>query len=290
MIVDDRIRKLLQQMLDEDIGSGDVTSALFDTDAVLEAVFRARTPAVMCGGPFVLWLFRLHDENVELSPMVADGESFVAGEGILKVRGPARSVLEVERTALNLLTRLCGIAARTRKMVEIVDGRCDVLDTRKTTPLLRCFEKYAVSVGGGINHRMGLYDQVLVKDNHLSLFADGQEDFDRLVHDGHTRFDRPMLVEIEVDDLHQFRRALSAEPDILLLDNMSPELMRECVSLRDEHVNSGGKRVLLEASGGIKEETIDSVAATGIDRISMGALTYDPVLVDIGLDAEEHSR
>ncbi|MDZ7815720.1 MAG: carboxylating nicotinate-nucleotide diphosphorylase [Planctomycetota bacterium] len=286
---DEKTSDLLRQMLEEDIGDGDVTSALFDSSASLQAVFRARCEGVMAGGVFITKLFSLHDETVQTRTLVSEGDSFGPGDNLIHVNGPARSVLEVERTALNLLCRLCGIATKTKRMVKIVAGHCDVLDTRKTTPLLRPFEKYAVKLGGGVNHRMGLYDQVLVKDNHLSLFAGGREDFERIVREARKKFSKRMVVEIEVDDLDQFKRALDAEPDILLLDNMSPQLMSKCVSFRDERVSAGGKRVLLEASGGINEKTIDEVAASGVDRISMGALTYAPVIVDIGLDAVEES-
>ncbi len=278
--------ELLLAMLEEDVGEGDVTTALFDGDREVGAVFRARSEGVMCGFPFVARLFQVHDPSVGLEPLKEEGERFAAGEALISVRGRAGAILTVERTALNLFSRLCGIAAKTRDFVEAAEGRAEILDTRKTTPLLRPFEKYAVRTGGGVNHRFGLYDQVLVKDNHLTLLGGGEEDFRALVERARERYGPGMTVEIEVDTLEQFRLVLAAEPDIVLLDNMPPETMREAARLRDEHAARGGKRVLLEASGGVTLERVPAISRTGVDRISVGSLTYAPRVVDIGLDFE----
>ena len=268
-------------MLAEDIGSGDITTALFASDAEVVGEFRARSEGVVCGLQFVIRLFHLFDKDVSVRQVMQEGNDFEKDDVLLRASGRASSLLTVERTALNLLSRLCGIAARTARMAKLCSNAV-LLDTRKTTPLLRSFEKYAVAVGGGVNHRNGLYDAVLVKDNHLSLLAGEEGDFVQLVAKARNKFGPEMVIEIEVDNLEQFKRVLKAKPDIILLDNMSCDMLREAVKIRNEQF--GAKGVLLEASGGISIETVAGVDATGIDRISAGCLTYDPVIVDIGLD------
>ncbi len=283
-VISDRVRATLQAMLAEDIGSGDVTTALFNAERVVSATFRARSAGVTCGFPFVCELFTLHDTNVQSSMLLDEGTRFEGGSELIRVTGRASSILQVERTALNLYSRLCGIAARTRIFVEASCGKAQILDTRKTTPLLRVLEKYAVRIGGGHNHRMGLYDMVLAKDNHLTLLGSGGDDFNALVLKARERYGNSMTIEIEVDSIDQFVELLPANPDIVLLDNFRiPEMITAC-ALRDKHESLCGKRVLLEASGGVTEATVGEIAKTGVDRISAGSLTYNPVIVDIGLD------
>jgi nicotinate-nucleotide pyrophosphorylase (carboxylating) len=280
------VRCALEAMLAEDVGSGDVTTALFPPGKQAEAYYASRAEAVMCGAPFVAILFEVSGGNVTVEPLIEEGQSFQAGTRLIHVTGCAATMLTVERTSLNLLSRLCGIAARTRKFVSLAGGRSEIFDTRKTTPLLRQFEKYAVATGGGKNHRMGLYDQVLVKDNHLTLLSgQGEEDFGALVARARDQA-KGLAVEVEVDNVEQFKALLKAEPDIILLDNMGLEDMGICCRLRDEHAKNGGARVILEASGGITEATVRTISLTGVDRISAGSLTYSPKVVDIGLDFE----
>ncbi len=278
---------LLLAMLREDIGDGDVTTALFPPSARFAVACRARSAGVMCGGSVVARLFELHDPSVETTQLVAEGERFEPGASLLRFSGAASSILTVERTALNLLARLCGIATRTALLADIVAGRAVLLDTRKTTPLLRSLEKYAVRTGGGQNHRMGLYDQVLVKDNHLALLGSEATDMASLVAEARRRYGPGMVVEVEVDTEQQFDALLAAAPDIILLDNMPPALMARCAAKRDEFHRQTGRRVLLEASGGVTAASIGAIADSGVDRISVGSLTYNPVMVDIGLDFEE---
>ncbi|MFA4986165.1 MAG: carboxylating nicotinate-nucleotide diphosphorylase [Candidatus Brocadiia bacterium] len=278
------VRCALEAMLAEDIGSGDVTTALFPSGKQVEAYYVSRADAVMCGAPFVSILFEVSEGKVSVEPLVEEGATFQAGTKLIRVCGCAATILTVERTSLNLLSRLCGIAAKTRKFVALAGGRTEIFDTRKTTPLLRQFEKYAVMVGGGRNHRMGLYDQVLVKDNHLTLLSgQSREEFASLVSRARSQAEG-LKVEVEVDNVEQFKALLAAEPDIILLDNMSLEDMASCCRMRDEHAKNGGASVILEASGGISEATVKAISRTGVDRLSAGSLTYGPKVVDIGLD------
>ncbi len=266
--------------LAEDIGSGDVTSQFF-VSPVLQAHGRiiARERAVVAGTQTAAEVFRRIDPKLHLEIKQTDGSSLMGGETILEIRGPARSILTGERVALNFLQRLSGIATLTRQFVDGMGAKSQarILDTRKTTPGLRALEKAAVLAGGGFNHRFGLYDMVLVKDNHLMASA-GFSALAAAIQQ--VRGEHPELrVEVEADRLEQVRTFLEMEGiDVILLDNMNPAEMREAVALGKP------KGVKFEASGGINLKNIRQVAATGVDYISVGALTHSAKAVDLSLE------
>jgi nicotinate-nucleotide pyrophosphorylase (carboxylating) len=269
---------LIQAALAEDIGPGDVTSAYFVPETLASsAVIVAREPGVMSGMAVARRVFELVDDRLRTAPLKQDGEAFEKGDVVLKIEGPTRGILTGERTALNFLQHLCGIAAQTRRYVEAVRPHpVQIWDTRKTTPGWRLLEKAAVKAGGGTNHRMGLYDHVMVKDNHIA--ANGSNEALQAAID-RVRADRPgTRIQLECDTLEQMQRFLTLRGvDMLLLDNMGCERLRQAVAL-----NSG--KLWLEASGGITLETIRDVAATGVNAISVGALTHTVRALDLGLD------
>ena len=269
---------LIQAALAEDVGSGDVTSTYFVPETLSSsAVIVAREPGVMSGMGVARRVFELVDERLRTTPLKQDGEAFGKGDVVLEIQGPTRGILTGERTALNFLQHLCGIAAQTRRYVEAVRPHpVQIWDTRKTTPGWRLLEKAAVKAGGGTNHRMGLYDHVMVKDNHIA--ANGSNEALQAAID-RVRIDRPgTRIQLECDTLEQMQRFLTLRGvDMLLLDNMGCERLRQAVAL-----NAG--RLWLEASGGITLETIRDVAATGVNAISVGALTHTVRALDLGLD------
>jgi nicotinate-nucleotide pyrophosphorylase (carboxylating) len=274
-------RQLVKSALAEDLGpSGDVTSlATIAASATGKAKFVARKAGVIAGLPAVGLISSAIDSTLALHAQVADGDSIAAGSTLAVIAGPMRSILAAERTALNFLQRLSGIATLTRRYVDIVAGRSQVLDTRKTTPGWRLLEKYAVRMGGGHNHRVGLYDGVLIKDNHLAALGGGASAVRAAI--AAARKQSPELpIEVEVDSTELCAVALECRPDIILLDNMSPPQMRVCVERR----NVIASTVQLEASGGVNLESIDAIAATGVDRISVGAITHSAPALDIALD------
>jgi nicotinate-nucleotide pyrophosphorylase (carboxylating) len=280
-------KRLVLLALDEDIGpTGDVTSALLPPDLPGRAAFVARTAGVLAGLPVVPLIFEV-DPALQLVPRKEDGDTLQPGDVIAEASGPMCMLLTAERTALNFLQRLSGVATLTRRYVDVVaDLPCQVLDTRKTTPGWRLLEKYAVRQGGGHNHRMGLYDGVLVKDNHLAALAPDAlgrgkpEATAAAVRLARARYGATLPLEVEVDTFEQFEAALAAGPDIILLDNMPPELLRRCVERR----NAAASSALLEASGGVTLATLRAIAETGVDRVSIGALTHSAPALDIGLD------
>ena len=269
---------LIRAAILEDLGDGDVTSEFFiPADAKSKANLVAREPGVMSGTEVALAVFREIDPTMQVAALIADGTAFEKGTLLMEISGPTRSVLSAERTALNFLQRLCGVTTQTRRYVDAVKPHpVKVLDTRKTTPGWRLLEKGAVRDGGGTNHRIGLYDQVMVKDNHL-VANSGTDELQRAID--RVKAARPGIkVQLEVDSLEQMRRFLDLRGvDMILLDNMSPALLSEAVRL-----NAG--RVFLEASGGITLTTIADVAATGVDAISVGALTHSARALDLALD------
>ena len=224
--------------------------------------------------------------------MLAEGERLDKGCRIAQIAGPARAILAGERVALNFMQRLCGIATLTRKCVDAVrDFDCRILDTRKTTPGLRVLEKYAVRVGGGSNHRMGLYDQVLIKDNHLrALLPEAGNLGDAValaVRRARARVGGKMLVEVETEYLTMVAAALKAEAHIIMLDNMSEDEMRQAAaSVRARRTETGADYPVTEASGGLTLDQLATVAATGVDTISLGALTHSAPILDLGMDVE----
>lgn len=274
-------RRLVELALAEDLGTdGDRTSlALIPAGQPGRAAFVARTEGVVAGLPAAVLVCAAVDSALVFTPVCPDGSPLARGTVLATVAGPLRAILAAERTALNFLQRLSGVASLTRRYVEAAAGtRAAVLDTRKTTPGWRLLEKYAVRMGGGTNHRLGLYDGVLIKDNHLAGLGGDVRRAVELARAAPGNGGLP--VEVEVDTLDQLEHALAARADIVLLDNMTPDQMRAAVAQRN--AVSPGTR--LEASGGITLDTIAAVAAAGVDRISVGALTHSAPALDIGLD------
>ena len=264
--------------LKEDIGTGDITTEFFVPET-LHASGRiiAREKAIVAGTEAAAEVFRQVDSGIDTQVIRGDGTEVVAGDVIIEVRGLARSILKAERVALNFLQRLCGIATLTRQFVDAVGNHSvKILDTRKTTPGLRALEKAAVVAGGGENHRFGLYDMVLVKDNHLATFEGLSSLADRVRQ---LRQERPNVrIEVEADDLEQVRAFVEIEGiDVILLDNMTTAQIREAVALREDDIK-------FEASGGITLKNINRIAATGVDYISVGSLTHAARAIDIGLE------
>jgi nicotinate-nucleotide pyrophosphorylase (carboxylating) len=276
-------RRLIDLALAEDLdAAGDVTSqATIPAATPGRAAFVARVAGVIAGLPVAALVLAAVDSKLMFTPLVADGVALTPGTQLASVAGRMRSILTAERTALNFLQRLSGVATLTRRYVEAAatGGRGQVLDTRKTTPGWRLLEKYAVRQGGGHNHRLGLYDGLLIKDNHLAALGGGADAIRTAVVTARERFPK-LPVEVEVDTGEQFEVALAGRPDVILLDNMPPELIRQCVARRD----AAATGVQLEASGGVNLTTIAAIAATGVDRISVGALTHSAPALDIALD------
>ena len=264
--------------LQEDIGEGDVTTEFFvPANLQASARVRAREKAIVAGTKTAVEVFQRVDPAMHAEIIQADGSDISAGDAIIEIRGSARSILKAERVALNFLQRLSGIATLTRKFVEAAgNDHVKILDTRKTTPGLRALEKAAVVAGGGANHRFGLFDMVLVKDNHLASQA-GLSALAETVRK--LRQERPqMRIEVEADRLEQVRTFLQIDDvDVILLDNMKPAQIREAIAL-------GKGKVKFEASGGITLKNIRQVAATGVDYISIGALTHSARAIDFSLE------
>ena len=271
-----KLRPFIQQALDEDLGEGDITSELLipeDAEAILQ--FRNREPLVAAGLFLPPMVFTCLEQNFRAEAFVEDGDRLMEPTLMMEVRGNARTLLAGERVALNLLQRLCGVASHTARFVAAVEGTgVRILDTRKTTPGLRVLEKYAVTCGGGFNHRMRLDDGILIKDNHLAISGSITQAIEK-ARAGNTG----LSIEVECDTLDQVREAIAAKADWVLLDNMPPEMMRQAVAL-------GHQQVKFEASGGVTLQSIAAIAASGVDAISIGALTHSAPAVDIGLDAE----
>jgi nicotinate-nucleotide pyrophosphorylase (carboxylating) len=264
--------------LKEDIGQGDITTDFFVPET-LHATGRitVRENAIVAGTGAAAEVFRRVDPSIDIQVIRRDGDEVVAGDVIFEVRGLARSILKAERVSLNFLQRLCGIATLTRQFVDAVGNHsAKILDTRKTSPGLRALEKAAVVAGGGVNHRFGLYDMVLVKDNHLATFG-GLSSFADRIHQ--LREERPNIrIEVEADDLEQARAFVEVEGiDVILLDNMTPAQMREAIALRKGNIQ-------FEASGGVTLKNVKRIAATGVDYISIGGLTNAARAIDIGLE------
>jgi nicotinate-nucleotide pyrophosphorylase (carboxylating) len=267
-VIDGNVSAALQ----EDVGSGDLTSLLVPADEMASATVVAREPAVLAGSPWFDAVFRRLSPAVQVHWRTEDGARLEAGATICTVEGPARSLLTGERTALNFLQTLSAVATVTRGYVDAVAGtKAVVVDTRKTLPGLRLAQKYAVRIGGGRNHRMGLYDGILIKENHIA--ATGGI---RAALETATRLNAKVPVQIEVESLAQLAEALEAGAKLILLDNFTLDELRDAA-----RVNAG--RAQLEASGGITLETLRAVAETGVDRISVGALTKDVKAIDLSL-------
>lgn len=280
----DAVVDLVRHTVAEDLGGGDdVTSAAtVPVDQRCTATFGVRANGCVAGLDIAAAVVDVvcGAENVSFTAAVGDGARVKPGDVLATVAGPTRSLLTAERTALNLLCHLSGIATATSRWVDAIAGTgAAVRDTRKTTPGLRALEKYAVRCGGGQNHRMSLSDAALVKDNHIAS-AGGVEQAFTLVRAAAAG----LPIEIEVDTLEQLREALTAGADLVLLDNMAPDVLREAVRIAADHRTATGRAVLLEASGGLTLENAHSVAATGVQYVSVGALTHSSPILDIGLD------
>jgi nicotinate-nucleotide pyrophosphorylase (carboxylating) len=277
--------QLIAMALAEDLGtSSDVTTeALIPPDQTGSVEIVARTPGVLAGMPVVQMVIAEVDANVQFSSRAVDGERLAAGQAVGEISGRVRSMLVAERTCLNFLTHLSGVATLTRRYVEAIAGsHADIYDTRKTLPGWRALEKYAVTAGGGKNHRMGLYDMILIKDNHLAGWRAAKRDHSLAAAIRAAQQHAPAGndIEIEVDTLEQLADALAGEPDIVLLDNMSLDQMCEAVAMRNERAPG----VELEASGGVSLDTVAAIAATGVERISVGALTHSAPALDLAFD------
>ena len=272
-VTTDTLERVVQAALAEDVGEGDVTTeATVDHDAMGAAELNVREPGVVCGLDVAEAVFRALDPEIRFEPLVEEGAVVDRPTAVALVTGPERAILTGERTALNFIGRLSGIATLTRRYVDAVAGTgVTILDTRKTTPGLRALEKHAVACGGGRNHRFGLDDGVLVKDNHLRAAGSVREAVERV------RATTDLPVEVECDTLAQLSEALAAGADAILLDNMTPDELRAAVAL-------AGGRARLEASGGVTLETVRAIAETGVDEISVGALTHSARSLDVSLE------
>ena len=273
------LENAVRAALDEDLGrAGDITTlATIPPGKQATAVFAVRKPGVVCGLPVAEAVFRIIDPSLRFEALVEDGAKVPGNRTpVARVSGDARAILTAERTALNYLCRMSGIATLTAQYVELVaHTNANVCCTRKTTPGLRAFEKYAVRCGGAMNHRFGLDDAVLIKDNHIAVCGGVREALRAAkAFVGHL-----VKIEIEVDTLEQLREVIDEGADFCLIDNMSLDMMREAVKM------SAG-RVKLEASGGVKLETVKAIAETGVDLVSSGALTHSAPILDLGLDIE----
>lgn len=269
------LTSIVRRALDEDIGDGDVTTlCTVPPDLWIDGKFVAKQPGVIAGLDVVDLTFKLLDDKTRLKCFVSDGDAVEAKQTIATVEGSGRALLSGERTALNLLQRMSGIATLTRRYVEAVRGtRAVILDTRKTAPGLRLLDKLAVRLGGGQNHRVGLFDMVLIKNNHIAAVGGSITEAVKRVRDGDPK---KLPIEVEVRDLDELRQTLSLNVDRILLDNMSLDQMRQAVE-----ITAGW--VPLEASGNVTLETVADIAATGVDFISSGSLTHSVKALDISL-------
>jgi len=284
----DKIRPFIEDALNEDIGDGDITTGLLiPTELEAQAVILTREESVVCGLPVAEMIFKRVDPHLKVELLVKEGEHVRADSDLLIVTGRAGSILTAERMVLNFMQRLCGIASLTASYVEKVKlfGTL-IMDTRKTTPNMRILEKYAVRVGGGHNHRKGLYDAILIKENHLAMIQNsGQLGIASFVKKARERYPK-RWVEIEVEDLEYLKEVIEAEPDAILLDNFTPELLHQAVEkIRD--------KIVKEASGNVTLNNIEEIAASGVDRISIGRLTHSVRSIDLALEFledDEHAE
>jgi len=269
------LEEIVGRALAEDIGTGDITTQLtVPPEVEARAVMVAKAEGIVAGLPIVAEVYRQLDPRVTVENAAEDGEPIAPGQTICRIHGPARSLLTGERVALNFVQRLSGIATKTDRFVQLATGtQARIVDTRKTTPGLRILEKYAVRIGGGYNHRFGLYDAILIKDNHIQ--ASGG--ITQAVEAAQSLASHTMSITVECDTLDQVDEAVNAGADVILLDNMSLDELWQAIARIDG-------RAIVEVSGGVNEETVAGIAQTGVDIISVGALTHSAVALDIGLD------
>jgi nicotinate-nucleotide pyrophosphorylase (carboxylating) len=273
-----RLRQSIALWLDEDIGNGDVTTmTTIPATQRSTAVIHVKEPGVVSGLPVAAEVFRTVDAGLVFRPLVEEGAVVQRGTVLAEVEGSTRSILLGERLALNLMQRMSGITTRTKQYAAAVEGLpVRLVDTRKTTPGHRMLEKYAVRIGGGHNHRFGLYDAVMIKDNHIK----GAGSLIQAVAQARSHIPHTMKIEVEVESLEQLQDALTAKADIIMLDNMPLDRMRTAVAM----IRDRAPHVIIEASGSVNLETIRSIAETGVDVISVGRLTYSVQALDISLD------
>lgn len=278
-----RVLPIVKAALKEDIGKSDITtSALISNTVSIDAVLLTREDCVVSGMQVAEWLIGALDYSVRFKPNCSDGDAVGAGKELAYIEGHASSILKAERVMLNFLAMMSGIATRTKKFVDIAAPYgVKVLDTRKTIPLMRYLEKYAVFCGGGANHRMGLYDQVLIKDNHIRISSRKEKPrLKDLVENARKENIKGTIIEIEVTNLEEFSASLEGKPDIIMLDNMTPDNVKACMEIR----KMSKIKPLLEVSGGITLETIEEYAKTKVDMISVGSLTSSVRDIDMTLD------
>ncbi|AET65847.1 nicotinate-nucleotide pyrophosphorylase [Desulfosporosinus orientis DSM 765] len=272
-----QFQELINQALKEDIGTGDLSTRIFSEDLTSSAKLYAKQEGVIAGLALVEQVFYSVDPRIHIRPLVKDGDRVKVGDIVIELDGPLSSILQGERTALNFLQHLSGIATATKRAVDQVAGLSTaIVDTRKTLPGWRALQKYAVRVGGGQNHRFGLYDAVMLKDNHLAAVGGLTEAVQRT----RDQIGHMVKIEVECETFEQVKEAVACGVDVIMLDNMGIEDMRRAVSYID-------RRAVVEASGGIQEETLRQVAETGVDLISIGALTHSVKAVDFSLDLGE---
>ncbi len=300
------LKRLIKNALQEDIGSGDITSQIIiPKDKEVSAVLLLKEEAVICGLDIAREVFRTVDGSIKFQARSKDGNSEKTGKIIARIQGNARAILKAERTALNLLSHLSGVASITRKFVDAIKlYKAGIYDTRKTIPGLRELQKYAVKTGGGHNHRIGLYDGILIKDNHIAVSAfscqlsagkkadlsvsRGPELVRRLVESAKKKRPAGLKLEIEVINLAEFKEVLKARPDVIMLDNMGISDIKEAVKIRGRQgANSPGCRTLIEVSGGVNLDNVREIAKTGVDIISVGALTHSAKATDISLEVTD---
>jgi nicotinate-nucleotide pyrophosphorylase (carboxylating) len=273
----EKVKIIIIKALSEDVGEGDITSEIIIPESKrISAEFITREDCVVCGIPVLEEIFSMSsDPKIQYYPNAIEGSSAKAGQKIFTVSGKAKEILRLERTALNILQYMSGIATITRKFVdEVKHTKAKILDTRKTHPNLRVLAKYAVWIGGGTNHRNGLYDAILIKDNHLAMLGG---DIKYALETANKFNNKNLKIEIEVDNLTQFEEALKYDPDVIMLDNMAIGQLKQAVEMNNN-------KVKLEASGGININNVKAVAETGVDFISVGAITHSSKNIDIGLD------
>ncbi|WP_062411111.1 carboxylating nicotinate-nucleotide diphosphorylase [Paenibacillus naphthalenovorans] len=275
------LNESLKRWLEEDIGMGDVTTmTTIPSDSMSKGIIHVKDNGIVAGLPVAKAVFALVDPQLRFEAKASDGDAVSKGTVIAEVSGSTRSILLGERLALNLLQRMSGIATRTNQFVERLEGRPSrLVDTRKTTPGHRMLEKYAVRVGGGHNHRFGLYDAVMIKDNHIK----GAGGIAKAIQSARARIPHTMKIEVEVENFVQLNEALGAEPDIIMLDNMGLEQMREAVLF----IKQRAPHIIVEASGNVSLDNVREIAETGVDVISVGRLTYSVQSLDISLDLNE---
>ena len=275
-----QIDPLVKIALKEDVGSKDITTSVIIPPLLkIKADIEFKQSGIVCGIEIAERVFRLVDENLRFLPVAKDGERAEINREVAYIEGLGASILIAERTALNFISHLSGIATKTREFVDKIKGtHARIMDTRKTTPGLRIFEKYAVAVGGGTNHRFGLYDQALIKDNHLRVLRN--EPLLTIITNAKQAVLKKTIVGVEVKNISELKEAMKSKADYILLDNMSVETVREAIS----HKKKINSKIELEVSGGVNLSNVLDYAETGVERISVGALTHTAPSIDISLD------